>query len=127
MIGYYQALIAQEKARIRRFVNLSNSLNGSVVPALTATENDLIKASTSLKNSFTIDGNGADNESIKNNANNVSNVISQISGPVASAITSEIGVSNARIAEYNARIQEILAAEEAERQAAIANYGKNNK
>jgi hypothetical protein len=109
MIGYYQSLIAEQEKRKKRFNNLKSGLSGSVVPALNNTEDSLNKAATCLSGAFTVDGDTADGQSILNNASNVSDKVSTITGSVYGEIESEISKCNSKIASYNAKIQEILA------------------
>lgn len=98
-----------ETVEKKRFNNLKSGLSGSVVPALNNTEDSLNKAATCLSGAFTVDGDTADGQSILNNASNVSDKVSTITGSVYGEIESEIAKCNSRIASYNAKIQAILA------------------
>ena len=114
MISYYKNLITEQERRKKRFNNLKSNLNGSVVPALTKICNDLLNSSQSLKSGFSVDGEGADGESIVKNFSSVSNLKSTISGSVMSEIEAEISKCNSNISYYSVKVRELLEEQEKE-------------
>lgn len=114
MINYYKNLISEQEKRKKRFKSLKESLSLSIVPSLSTTIDLLVAASQSLDNGFSVDGEGADADSIIKNATNVTNIRNKISGSVIAEIDSEISKCDSNIWYYRSKIQDILDEEEQE-------------
>ena len=106
MIDYYRNQVYELKQLKRRFETLKNDLNGSVISSLNAVNSSLNEANTLLISSYTIDGEGADNKSISNNASNIEKTSSYITSNVIPAIDNEIRKINNRIYYFNELIEE---------------------
>ena len=106
MIDYYRNQVYELKQLKRRFETLKNDLNGSVISSLNAVNSSLNEAITLLISSYTIDGEGADNKSISNNASNIEKTSSYITSNVIPAIDSEIRKINNKIYYFNELIEE---------------------
>lgn len=106
MIDYYRNQVYELKQLKRRFETLKDDLNGSVISSLNAVNSSLNEANTLLLSSYTIDGEGADNKSISNNASNIEKTSSYITSNVIPAIDSEIRKINNKIYYFNELIEE---------------------
>lgn len=106
MINYYRNQVYELKQLKRRFETLKDDLNGSVISSLNAVNSSLNEANTLLLSSYTIDGEGADNKSISNNASNIEKTSSYITSNVIPAIDSEIRKINNKIYYFNELIEE---------------------
>ena len=106
MIDYYRNQVYELKQLKRRFETLKDDLNGSVISSLNAVNSSLNEANTLLLSSYTIDGEGADNKSISNNASNIEKTSSYITSNVIPAIDNEIRKINNRIYYFNELIEE---------------------
>lgn len=106
MINYYRNQVYKLKQLKRRFETLKDDLNGSVISSLNAVNSSLNEANTLLLSSYTIDGEGADNKSISNNASNIEKTSSYITSNVIPAIDSEIRKINNKIYYFNELIEE---------------------
>ena len=106
MIDYYRNQVYELKQLKRRFETLKDDLNGSVISSLNAVNSSLNEANTLLLSSYTIDGEGADNKSISNNASNIEKTSSYITSNVIPAIDSEIRKINNKIYFFNELIEE---------------------
>ena len=106
MIDYYRNQVYELKQLKRRFETLKDDLNGSVISSLNAVNSSLNEANTLLLSSYTIDGEGADNNSISNNASNFEKTSSYITSNVIPAIDNEIRKINNRIYYFNELIEE---------------------
>ena len=106
MINYYRNQVYELKQLKRRFETLKDDLNGSVISSLNAVNSSLNEANTLLLSSYTIDGEGADNKSISNNASNIEKASSYITSNVIPAIDSEIRKINNKIYYFNELIEE---------------------
>ena len=112
MIDYYLNQIYDLKQLKRRFETLKDDLNGSVISSLNAVNSSLNEANTLLLSSYTIDGEGADNKSISNNATNIEKTSSYITSKVIPAIDSEIRKINNKIYYFNELIEKQEESEE---------------
>lgn len=112
MIDYYLNQIYDLKQLKRRFETLKDDLNGSVISSLNAVNSSLNEANTLLLSSYTIDGEGADNKSISNNASNIEKTSSYITSKVIPAIDSEIRKINNKIYYFNELIEKQEESEE---------------
>lgn len=106
MINYYRNQVYELKQLKKRFETLKDDLNGSVISSLNAVNSSLNEANTLLLSSYTIDGEGADNKSISNNASNIEKTSSYITSNVIPAIDSEIRKINNKIYYFNELIEE---------------------
>lgn len=106
MINYYRNQVYELKQLKRRFETLKDDLNGSVISSLNAVNSSLNEANTLLLSSYTIDGEGADNKSISNNASNIEKTSNYIASNVIPAIDSEIRKINNKIYYFNELIEE---------------------
>ena len=106
MIDYYRNQVYELKQLKRRFETLKDDLNGSVISSLNAVNSSLNEANTLLISSYSIDGEGADNKSISNNASNIEKTSSYITSNVIPAIDNEIRKINNRIYYFNELIEE---------------------
>lgn len=106
MVDYYRNQVYELKQLKRRFETLKDDLNESVIPSLSAVNSSLNEANTLLLSAYTIDGEGADNKSISNNASNIEKTSSYITSNVIPAIDNEIRKINNRIYYFNELIEE---------------------
>ena len=106
MIDYYRNQVYELKQLKRRFETLKDDLNESVIPSLSAVNSSLNEANTLLLSAYTIDGEGAYNKSISNNASNIEKTSSYITSNVIPAIDNEIRKINNRIYYFNELIEE---------------------
>ena len=106
MIDYYRNQVYELKQLKNRFETLKDDLNGNVIPSLNDVSSSLNEANTLLQSAYTIDGEGADNKSISNNASNVNKASSYITSNVIPAIDDEIKKINNKIYYFNDLIEE---------------------
>lgn len=105
MIDYYRNQVYELKKLRSRFETLKDNLNGDVVTSLNNVKSSLDDANTLLLSAYTIDGEGADNKSISNNASNIEKASSYITSNVIPAIDSEIKKINNKIYYFNDLIE----------------------
>lgn len=98
---YYSNRVSSLKNDRKRYVDLKNLLQGSLIPALSKSTSSLNIAIDSMPSSFTINDNGIDKDSLKDEKDNIESIISKLNGTVISEINTKIGSIDNSIEFFN--------------------------